>query len=53
MRQSVLRKDSFDIFKVKVTMKVLICKYYRFHCIFRAADPFATKLNLTVHDHVL
>ena len=53
MRQSVLRKYCFDIFKVQVTMKVLISKYYRFHRIFRAAEPFATELNLTVHDHVL
>ena len=43
---SVLQKDWFAIFKVKVTARAHRSNYDSFNYIFRTADPFATKLGL-------
>ena len=49
MGWSVMQKDLFAIFKVKVTATALMIKIWQFYCIFWIADPFATKLGLMVH----
>ena len=46
MSQTVMQKDRFAIFKVKVT-----AKYDNFYCIFWNVDSFATKLGVIVHYH--
>ena len=51
MSQSVMQKDLFVIFKVKVTTRVHRSKYDNFYCIFLTTDSFATKLGLIVHYH--
>ena len=51
MSQSVMQKDWFDIYKVKVTARAHMIKTWQFLHIFRTADSFATKLGFIVHYH--
>ena len=45
MDQSVMWKDLFVIFKVKVTVRVHIIRYVCFYHIYWTAHPFTTKLE--------
>ena len=44
-------KNVVAIFKVKVTTRAHMIKYYSFYYIFLTVDSLATKLGLMIHHH--
>ena len=49
MSQSVMQKDSFAVFKVKVTERAHVIRCVCFYHINWTADPLATKFNWMIH----